>query len=101
MSEAAIGRLDRNCFRSWYARLSEPQRACLDATARCGSGLHRRGDIASALGKSSQQTGPIREALIASGMVYSPRYGCAAFTVSLIDAFMKGIHGWVVPRPSP
>jgi len=64
-SEAAIGRLDRNFFRSRYERLSEPQKAYLDAMARCGPGPHRTGDIARAMGKSSQQMGPTREALIA------------------------------------
>ena len=92
-SDAAIRRLDQNFFRSRYERLSEPQKAYLYAMARCGPGPHRTGDIARALGKSSQQMGPIREALIASGMIYSPRYGYAAFTVPLFDAFMKRIHG--------
>ena len=45
------------------------------------------------MGKSSQQLGPTREALIAGGMIYSPRYGYAAFTVPLFEAFMKRIHG--------
>lgn len=40
----------------------------------------------SLMGKSSQQMGPTREALIASGMIYSPRPGYAAFTVPLFDA---------------
>ena len=91
--EAAIRRLDRNFFRSRYERLSEPQKAYLDAMARCGPGPHRTGDVARALGKSSQQMGPIREALIANGMIYSPRYGYAAFTVPLFDTFMKRVHG--------
>ena len=92
-SEAAIRRLDQNFFRSRYERLSEPQKAYLDAMARCGPGPHRTGDIAKAMGKSSQQMGPTREALIAGGMIYSPRYGYAAFTVPLFDTFMKRIHG--------
>ena len=92
-SEAAIRRLDQNFFRSRYERLSEPQKVYLDAMARCGAGPHRTGDIANSMGKSSQQMGPTREALIASGMIYSPRYGYAAFTVPLFDAFMKRIHG--------
>ena len=45
------------------------------------------------MGKSPQQMGPTREALIGSGMIYSPQYGYAAFTVPLFDAFMKRIHG--------
>ena len=73
--------------------MAEPLKVYLDAMARCGSGPHRTGDIARAMGKSSQQLGPTREALIASGMIYSPRYGYAAFTLPLFDAFMKRIHG--------
>ena len=92
-SEAAIGRLDRNFFRSKYERLSEPQKAYLAAMVRYGPGPRRTGVIARALGKSSQQLGPTRDALIASGMIYSPRYGYAAFTVPLFDAFMKRTHG--------
>lgn len=92
-SETALGCLDRNFFRSRYERLSEPQKAYLYAMARCGPGPHRTGDIARALGKSSQQMGPTREALITSGMIYSPRYGYAVFTVPLFDAFMKRIYG--------
>ena len=87
-------RRHQNFFRSRYERLSEPQKAYLDVMARCGPGPHRTGDIARALGKSSQQMGPTREALIASGMIYSPRYGYAAFTVLLFDGFMKRIHAY-------
>jgi hypothetical protein len=32
---------------------------------------------------------PIRNALIAKGMVYSPAHGDTAFTVPLFDGFMK------------
>ncbi|MDE0312719.1 MAG: AAA family ATPase [Caldilineaceae bacterium] len=92
-SATVIERLDRNFFRSRYERLSDPQKAYLYAMAMCGPGPHRTGEIAKALGKSSQQLGPTRDALIIGGMIYSPRYGYAAFTVPLFDAFMKRIQG--------
>ncbi len=88
-STAVIERLDRNFFRSRYERLSDPQKAYLHAMARCGPGPHRTGQIAKELGKSSQQLGPTREALIHNGMIFSPRYGYAAFTVPLFDEFMN------------
>ena len=91
-SSIAIERLDRNFFRSRYERLSEPQKAYLSAMAKCGPGPHRTGNIAKAMGKSSQQLGPTRDALINSGMIYSPRYGYAAFTVPLFDGFMRRVH---------
>lgn len=45
-----------------------------------------------ALGESVQQMDRARDALAGSGMIYSPRYGYAAFAVPLFDAFMKRIQ---------
>ncbi|MCW2308145.1 ATP-binding protein [Rhodobium gokarnense] len=88
-SEAAIARLDENFFQSRFARLSDPQKRYLRAMAELGPGPHRSGDIARAMGKTSQNVAPIRDALISNGMIYSPKYGFAAFTVPLFDAFLK------------
>ena len=85
----AIERLDRNFFRSRYERLSNSQKVYLHAMAELGPGPHRTGQIAKELGKSAQQLGSTREALINGGMIYSPRFGYAAFTVPLFDAFMN------------
>lgn len=88
-SEIAVRRLDQNFFRSRYERLSDPQKEYLRAMAELGPGPHKTGDIAAAIGKQSSQLGPTRDALINSGMIYSPRYGYAAFTVPLFDEFMR------------
>ena len=88
-SAAAIDRLDRNFFRSRYERLSDPQKAYLQAMAECGTGPYRTGQIAKLLGKSPQQVATTREALINSGAIYSPRYGYASFTVPLFNDFMN------------
>ena len=40
-------------------------------------------------GKATQQLGPVRDALIRKGMIYSPAHGDIAFTVPLFDQFMK------------
>jgi len=87
--DIAIRRLDQNFFRSRYERLSDPQKAYLRAMAELGPGPHKTGDIAKIIGKQSSQLGPTRDALIMSGMIYSPRYGYAAFTVPLFDEFMR------------
>jgi hypothetical protein len=86
-------RLDRNFFRSRYERLSEPQKAYLRAMAELGPGPHRSGDVARQLGKTVQQLGTTRDGLISNGMIYSPKYGFAAFTVPLFDAFMRRAEG--------
>lgn len=91
-SKQAIERLDQNFFRSRYERLSDPQKAYLRAMAELGPGPHKTGDIAKLMGKSSSQLGPTRDALITNGMIYSPKYGYAAFTVPLFDEFMKRVQ---------
>jgi len=85
----AVERLDKNFFRSRYERLSDPQKTYLRAMAQLGPGPHKTGDIADLLDKTSSQLGPTRDALITNGMIYSPKYGYAAFTVPLFDEFMR------------
>lgn len=90
--EVAVRRLDQNFFRSRYERLSDPQKAYLRAMAELGPGPHKTGDIAKTIGKQSSQLGPTRDALIISGMIYSLKYGYAAFTVPLFDEFMRRVE---------
>jgi hypothetical protein len=56
-----------------------------------GPGPHRSGDIADQLGRKVTSLGPIRNQLIAKGMVWSPNHGDTAFTVPLFDEFMRRI----------
>ncbi len=86
--QRAIERLDKNFFRSRYERLTDPRKTYLRAMAQLGSREHRTGDIANVLGKKSSQLGPTRDSLITNGMIYSPKYGYAAFTVPLFDEFL-------------
>jgi hypothetical protein len=88
-SKAAIRRLDHNFFHSRYERLSDPQKTYLRAMAELGPGPHKSGDIAQLLRKRTSQLGPTRDGLIQNGMIYSPKYGYAAFTVPLFDEFMR------------
>jgi len=88
-SKVAIQRLDQNFFHSRYERLSDPQKTYLRAMAELGPGPHKSGDVAKLLGKETSQLGPARDGLIQNGMIYSPKYGYASFTVPLFDEFMK------------
>ena len=59
------------------------------AMAELGPGPHRSGDIAEILRQKVTTVAPVRNALIAKGMAYSPAHGDTAFTVPLFDGFMK------------
>jgi hypothetical protein len=59
--------------------------------ADLGPGPHRSGDIADRLGRKVSTVAPIRNALIAKGMLYSPAHGDTAFTAPLFDGFMRRI----------
>lgn len=96
-SEVAINRLDQNFFHSRYERLSDPQKVYLRAMAELGPGPHKSGDVAKLLGKETSQLGPTRDGLIQNGMIYSPKYGYAAFTVPLFDEFLKRTEPHFMP----
>jgi hypothetical protein len=83
-----IQRLDQNFFRVRFDRLTPGERRFLRAMAGLGSGAHRSGDIADALGVKINGLGPVRANLIQKGMIYSPAHGDMAFTVPLFDEFM-------------
>jgi hypothetical protein len=57
--------------------------------AEIGLGPYRTGDIADCLGVKVTALGPVRASLMKKGMVFSPLYGEMAFTVPLIDDFMR------------
>lgn len=91
-------RLDENFFRVRFDRLTPRERQYLRAMAELGSGPHRTGDIADALGAKITSLGPVRANLIKKGMVYSPSHGEMAFTVPLFDEFMKRAMPVFEPR---
>jgi hypothetical protein len=85
----ALAELDSSFFRVRFDRLTPAERRYMRAMAELGPGPHRSGDIAEVLGRRVTAVAPIRNALIAKGMVYSPAHGDTAFTVPLFDGFMK------------
>jgi hypothetical protein len=84
-----IGKLDRNFFRVRIDRLTPSERKYLRAMADLGPGPHRSGDIARRYGAKVESVGPLRNALIRKGMIYSPSHGDTAFTVPLFDEFLR------------
>lgn len=88
-TEAAIAELDAGFFRVRFDRLTPAEKRYMRAMAELGSGPHRSGDVARVLGRKVQGAAPIRDSLIAKGMLYSPAHGDTAFTVPLFDGFMK------------
>ena len=90
----AIAELDASFFRVRFDRLTPSEKRYLRAMAELGPGPHRSGDIAVQLGTKVQSVAPVRGALIAKGMVFSPAHGDTAFTVPLFDQFMTRVMPW-------
>jgi len=90
-SSTALAALDASFFLVRFDRVTPAERKYLRAMAELGPGMHRSGDIAAVMGKKVSMLGPIRERIIAKGMIWSPNHGETAFTVPLFDDFMKRI----------
>jgi hypothetical protein len=87
--ELVMATLDASFFAVRFERLTPAEQRYLRAMAELGSGPHRSGDVAEVLGKQSRELGPIRNNLIAKGMIWSPSHGDTAFTVPLFDQFIR------------
>ena len=81
--EAAIHSLDQGFFKVRTDRLTKKEGKFVLAMARLGDGPYPIGDIAAALGKTTQALGPTRAKIIGKGMVYSTEHGMLDFTVPL------------------
>lgn len=96
-SASAIAALDESFFRVRFDRLTPSEKKYLRAMADLGPGPHRSGDIANHLNRKVTALAPLRNGLIAKGMIWSPNHGDTAFTVPLFDQFMQRImpgDGW-------
>ena len=89
----ALAELDASFFRVRFERLTPAEKRYMRAMAELGPGPHRSGDVADALGRKVTTVAPVRSALIAKGMIYSPTRGDTAFTVPLFDGFMRRVSG--------
>ncbi|WP_070887285.1 ATP-binding protein [Pseudomonas sp. D1-3] len=97
----AVAALDESFFRVRFDRMTLAEKIYLRAMASLGEGPHRSGDIAAALGRTSQSLGPVRSALIGKGMIWSPTHGDTAFTVPMFDQYMCRIMPGEDWRPKP
>ena len=87
----ALAELDASFFRVRFDRLTPTQKRYMRAMAELGPGPHRSGNIADILKRKVTTVAPVRNSLIAKGMIHSPAHGDTAFTVPLFDGFMKRI----------
>lgn len=90
-SATVIAAMDEGFFRVRFDRMTHAEKRYLRAMAELGPGPHRSGDIAEVLERSVQSMAPIRNNIIAKGMIWSPSHGDTAFTVPLFDEFMRRI----------
>lgn len=80
--------LDESFFRARIQRCTMEERRYLRAMAQLGADSQKAADVADVLGKGSQQVAPLRGRLVNKGLLYTPRYGYAKFTVPQFDRFM-------------
>ena len=85
----AVAPLDAGFFRVRYDRCTPRQRDHLRAMARLGPGPHRSGDIAGVPGRGAPAVAPLRNQLVAKGMIRGPAHGDTAFTAPMFDAFLN------------
>jgi hypothetical protein len=90
-SVIALAALDASFFRVRFDRLTLAEKKYLRAMAELGPGPHRSGEIAEELRRKVTSLAPIRNQLIAKGMIFSPSHGDTAFTVPLFDDFIRRI----------
>jgi len=81
--------LDESFSRSRIQRSTAEERRYMRAMAELGSDAQKAADVAEVLGKTSEQIAPLRARLINNGLLYTPRYGYAKFTVPQFDRFMR------------
>ncbi|MFV9424942.1 ATP-binding protein [Microbacterium sp. S1037] len=91
--EEAKGEVDRELDDSFYRtrvqRSTKEELRYLRAMAELGKAEQKASDVADVLGKTSEQVAPLRARLISKGLLYTPRFGYAKFTVPQFDIFMR------------
>jgi hypothetical protein len=85
-------KLDGSFFRVRSERTTELELAYLRAMAELGADPQMAADVARVLGRTSEQLAPIRSRLVEKGLLYTPGYGLAAFTVPQFDRYLIRNH---------
>ena len=91
--------LDESFFRARIQRCTLEERRYMRAMADLDPDAQKAADVAEVLGRSSEQVAPLRARLINKGLLYTPRYGYAKFTVPQFDRFMRR-YMELDPQPS-
>lgn len=95
-------KLDSSFFRVRLDRATPLQAAYLRAMAELGPGPQSAGDVAKVMGRESRSLGPTRAELINMGLLFTPSFGYAQFTVPQFDAYMlRRYPELVVPEKRP
>lgn len=81
-------KLDGSFFKVRAERTTQFELRYLRAMAELGPQPHKASDVARVLGRTSEQLGPTRSRLIDKGLLYTPGYGLAAFTVPQFDRYL-------------
>lgn len=92
-------KLDGSFFRVRAERTTELELQYLRAMAELGSDAQKASDVARIMHRTSEQLGPTRSRLIEKGLLYTPGYGLAAFTVPQFDRFKIRNHMLTVTPP--
>ena len=81
--------LDESFFRARVQRSTREEVRYMRAMAELGPAAQKAADVADVLGRASEQVAPLRARLINKGLLYTPLYGYAKFTVPQFDRFMR------------
>jgi hypothetical protein len=81
--------LDESFFRARVQRSTREEVRYMRAMAELGPAAQKAADVADVLGRTSEQVAPLRARLINKGLLYTPLYGYARFTVPQFDRFMR------------
>ncbi|MBC3760123.1 AAA family ATPase [Quadrisphaera oryzae] len=81
--------LDESFFKTRVQRSTPEELRYMRAMAELGAQAQKASDVAEVLNRTSEQVAPLRARLINKGLLYTPRYGFARFTVPQFDRFMR------------
>lgn len=87
--ELVEAKLDGSFFKVRADRTTELELQYLRAMAELGPAPQQAKDVAQVLARRSESLGPTRARLIDKGLLYTPGYGLAAFTVPQFDAYLR------------
>jgi len=71
------------------------EREYMRALAELDEGIHRSGEVAKLVGKTTHQLGPVRDTPVRKGMVYSPAHGDIAHNhpaIACRNAVIRGLR---------